>query len=90
MYNLIAYTIFLFYFILLVIILSGLRADCYEYDNLGMYTIKDEIVGIGEYNGKFFVYVINKKNNQGYAKECIDFHEAFTIQQRLLKLRRDL
>lgn len=90
MYNLIVYTIFLFLFISLVIVFTVQKAECYEYDNLGMYTVKDEIVGIREYNGKFFIYVINKENNQGYAKECIDFHEAFTIQQRLLKLRKDL
>lgn len=90
MYNLIAYIIFLCLLISFIILFTAQRAECYEYDNLGMYTIEDEIVGIREYNGKFFIYIINKKNNQGYARECVDFHEAFTIQQRLLKLKKDL
>ena len=88
MYNLIELGIFILLFSFLIILFITQEGKCYEYDNLGMYTIKDEIVVIREYIWKFFIYLINKENNQGYANECIDFYEAFQLEKTLKEHRR--
>lgn len=72
--------------ILIGLLMLVLKVECYEYDNLGMNTVSGSIVGIREYNGTFYVYVIDSKTDKGYCRECKDFHEAFAIQQRLLNL----
>lgn len=82
------------YISLLIFIMFSFALGCmaYEYDNLKVdmqYGSQyDTVIGIKEMNGKFTVFVIDKKTNTGYGKECQDFTEAFQLEKILKEHRR--
>lgn len=82
------------YIVLLLFIMYAFTLACmaYEYDNLEVdmqYGSQyDTVIGIREMNGKFTVFVIDKKTNTGYGKECQDFTEAFQLEKILKEHRR--